>query len=148
MERLQQTSGTHLPTLYPNQPVRILDQTSRTWIPGSVLNKTAEPRSYIVKTNNGSELRRNRAHIRTVPLSSPQQPKMPIRDTTSAVHHTTCEHENAKPNPSERIGFSNDPPQTQIQGTTSPAPNVSPGTHAQVVGFYLLCDTKINTQFC
>ena len=43
-ERLETTSGKSLPRLYPSQPVRILDQASRTWVPGAVVGRTDEPR--------------------------------------------------------------------------------------------------------
>jgi len=50
-----------LPPLYKGQTVRILDKNSKT---GTITKKCEEPRSYIVQTPNGTNLRRNRSHLR------------------------------------------------------------------------------------
>ncbi len=68
--RLPSPSNNVLQPLYPGQPVRVRDEESKTWQPGTILDKLPQPRSYIVKTENGSQLRRNRQHLRTVPLTS------------------------------------------------------------------------------
>lgn len=71
--------------LQPEQPVRIFDKASHTWTPGNIVNKTTEPQSYIVETQNGAHLRRNRNHLRPVPLNpSPCDPKTPTKGTASA----------------------------------------------------------------
>ena len=52
-----------LPPLIKGQPVHI--QNSRgTWDPAIVQQQCIEPRSYVVSTESGMELRRNRKHIR------------------------------------------------------------------------------------
>ena len=53
-----------LPPLRSGQTVSILDPNSGRWTPATVAEKCHEPRSYIVRTPNGSILRRNRRHIR------------------------------------------------------------------------------------
>ena len=52
-----------LPPLHNGQAVRFRDQDGR-WKPATVLNKTPNPRSYILAIPNTSTIRRNRNHIR------------------------------------------------------------------------------------
>lgn len=59
-KQYDKTSGRDLPPLYPGRPVRILNRDTKTWIPGTVVERCSEPRSYIVETPNGSRVRRNR----------------------------------------------------------------------------------------
>lgn len=56
-------SSVRLSPLKPKQPVYV-QIGHRDWTPGTVLKKLDTPRSYLVKTTNGSELRRNRVHLR------------------------------------------------------------------------------------
>ena len=53
----------YLPPLHNGQAVRFRDQDGR-WKPAMVLNKTPNPRSYILATPSTSTIRRNRNHIR------------------------------------------------------------------------------------
>ena len=48
--------------------VRILQETE--WVPGSVISKTDNPRSFNVSTPNGNILRRNRSQIMDIPQNS------------------------------------------------------------------------------
>ena len=60
-------AGESLPPLHKGQNVRILDKASKTWIPGDVTGHSGEPRSYNVRTNQGSNIRRNRGDLREAP---------------------------------------------------------------------------------
>ena len=60
-------AGESLPPLHKGQNVRVLDKASKTWIPGEVTGHSGEPRSYNVRTNQGSNIRRNRGDLRKVP---------------------------------------------------------------------------------
>ena len=60
-------AGESLPPLHKGQNVRILDKASKTWIPGEVTGHSAEPRSYNVRTNQGSNIRRSRGDLREAP---------------------------------------------------------------------------------
>ena len=61
-----------LPSLVPGQQVTIQNPKTLEWKPAIVLDKAREaPRSYIVSTPGGKELRRNRSHIRQVPQPGP-----------------------------------------------------------------------------
>lgn len=52
-----------LPELMTGQSVCVQDQLSKRWSPATVVQKSAEPRSYVLSTPSGSILRRNRRHI-------------------------------------------------------------------------------------
>ena len=60
-------AGESLPPLYKGQNIRVLDKASKTWIPGEVTGHSGEPRSYNVRTNQGSNIRRNRGDLREAP---------------------------------------------------------------------------------
>ena len=55
---------TELPTLQSGQRIRVLDHTNKSWIPGKVVRRENTPRSYLIATNTGSILRRNRSQLR------------------------------------------------------------------------------------
>ena len=59
-------AGPELPVLHAGQRVTILNKETHLWSPGEIVSKCAEPRSYIVKTTNGTMLRRTRAHLRAL----------------------------------------------------------------------------------
>ena len=76
----------NLSDLRPGQPVGVYHPQVKTWIPAEVKAKTSEPRSYIVTMPSGSEIRRNRSHLRPTgktmyapeaPPSTPPQVQMP-----------------------------------------------------------------------
>ena len=65
----------HLPPLYSGQDIRVFDKTSKTWSQGTVTNECPEPRSYMVKTATGQDLRRNRRHLRESASEIKPQPQ-------------------------------------------------------------------------
>ena len=83
--RLQEKNGKELPELLQGQPVRVRDPITKTWIPGTVTQRTAHPRSYIVSTEQGQQLRRNRLHIRSTPSGGDN-------DNTQTNHNTPEEN--------------------------------------------------------
>jgi hypothetical protein len=56
-----------LPPLMPGQSVTVQDYQTNRWQPATIVSKCVEPRSYIIASPNGNQLRRNRIHIRDVP---------------------------------------------------------------------------------
>jgi transposase InsO family protein len=54
-----------LPPLKPGDTVGVWNDMSKTWKTAQVIEKARAPRSYIVATEEGSRLRRNRQHTRT-----------------------------------------------------------------------------------
>ena len=71
VNRLAETTGPELQPLYAGQPIRIRDEVMKMWQEGSVIRRLDDPRSYLVATKSGSQLRRNRQQLRTVPLKPP-----------------------------------------------------------------------------
>ncbi|KAL9964120.1 hypothetical protein ACROYT_G027704 [Oculina patagonica] len=70
-EVLPYRSARHLPELASGQKVTIQDPATLKWKPAEVNERlTTVPRSYMVTTPAGVELRRNRTHIREVPQSN------------------------------------------------------------------------------
>ena len=51
--------------LVPGQEVRIQDHRTKGWEQGVIRRQCQEPRSYVVESENGNWLRRNRRHIQT-----------------------------------------------------------------------------------
>ena len=101
---------TERPPLQPGQLVRVQDQSGK-WQPAVVKDKAGEPRSYIVASPSGQELRRNRVHIRP----SPEHDATPLQD--------------AHPPPETSVKPTNNQQNVQPQSTT----NAQPGdqTHYQ-----------------
>uniref|UniRef100_A0A8C5M4Q6 Reverse transcriptase/retrotransposon-derived protein RNase H-like domain-containing protein n=1 Tax=Leptobrachium leishanense TaxID=445787 RepID=A0A8C5M4Q6_9ANUR len=74
-----------LSVLYPGQSVRVkLDDETRWRTPATVVERSPEPRSYVIRTEGGTVARRNRRHLQPVPeelsaeTSTPQQPDSPV----------------------------------------------------------------------
>lgn len=63
-EQHDKTSGGELPPLHPGQHVTVLQSGRKTWCPATSVKKCSEPRSYIVQTPNGNQIRRCRSHLR------------------------------------------------------------------------------------
>ncbi|XP_030578829.1 uncharacterized protein K02A2.6-like [Archocentrus centrarchus] len=82
-------SAQPLPTLQPGQDVRMKLDGEKGWkTPARVITKCHEPRSYLVETENGAVLRRNRRHLQAVPQSTDQSdqlqsPSSPVEPTRS-----------------------------------------------------------------
>ncbi|XP_077557152.1 uncharacterized protein LOC144172277 [Haemaphysalis longicornis] len=64
-----------LRTLSPGQRASVYDTHTSTWSPVVVLGSARAPRSVLVKTEDGREMRRTREHLREVP-------ELPCPDTT------------------------------------------------------------------
>ena len=58
-----------LPELHIDQAIHVQDPVRKTWNPAKVISQGDTPRSYIVETESGAQLRRNRIHLR--PTRSP-----------------------------------------------------------------------------
>ncbi|XP_075724095.1 uncharacterized protein LOC142766130 [Rhipicephalus microplus] len=66
----------YLRALSPGQRASLYDTHTRTWSPVVVLGSAGAPRSVLVKTEDGREMRRTREHLREVP-------ELPCPDTTT-----------------------------------------------------------------
>ncbi|XP_020910391.1 uncharacterized protein LOC110248230 [Exaiptasia diaphana] len=77
--------------LSTGQPVAVYNPSSKTWTTAEVKEKLDEPRSYTVKTSNGSELRRNRIHIKPIPTIPEKQPAQEYIQPQPPVSQTTVD---------------------------------------------------------
>ena len=113
-----------LSPLATGQHVRIQDQRTKKWFPGTASCKRPEPRSYEVQTQNGSTLRCNRCHLRP---AGAQHIEMGPTDenTVSEAHPSVPESAEAlhtTPTPSPPSGAtaaSVRPTQTSMETTRS-----------------------------
>ncbi|XP_075527103.1 uncharacterized protein LOC142559383 [Dermacentor variabilis] len=64
----------HLPPLSPGQPVTTYDTLQRTWSPAILLRPANTPRSAILRTDDGREIRRTREHLRGFPTHREDSP--------------------------------------------------------------------------
>ncbi|XP_014662670.1 PREDICTED: uncharacterized protein K02A2.6-like [Priapulus caudatus] len=69
-----------LDLLSSGKRVRFQLQEHGPWIPGRVIDKRDEPRSYVLETPNGGQIRRNRSHIRDAP-----PPKVRFTDNAASI---------------------------------------------------------------
>ena len=53
-----------LPELHRDQAIYVQDPARKTWNPARVIDQAETPRSYLIKTGTGAQLRRNRIHLR------------------------------------------------------------------------------------
>ncbi|XP_064458840.1 uncharacterized protein K02A2.6-like [Ornithodoros turicata] len=85
-----------LPQLLPDSPVTAYNSKVKTWAPATVVGSAGAPRSYIIRTSDGAELRRTREHLRSSqcqqqqpastpenePRSGPATESVPVRRST------------------------------------------------------------------
>ena len=84
-----------LPSLHPQEHVRVQDPHSKTWVPGQVTEVLNAPRSYRVQTSSGS-YRRNRKHLRrTLEKFHPDslQEEDEVSTTTQTPKPPECGHD-------------------------------------------------------
>jgi len=79
------TAQQSLPSLFPEDRIRVYNPASGTWMQGIVQNVADTPHSYLVATKKGGTLR-NRRHLRTTVLSVPNDEvpdDVPVADSIS-----------------------------------------------------------------
>ena len=82
-------SARPLPTLQPGQSVNVKLDGEKAWkTPARVIGKAPEPRSYYVRTEQGTVARRNRRHIQEVPQSSVP---FTAQGTSDLNHDSSCD---------------------------------------------------------
>ena len=96
MQRRQYDSkSTHeLRKLNQGEQANMFQHRTKTWTPAEVKEETGEPRSYIMKTTDGSELRRNRVQLKPVNKIPP-----PGKEQVAINHDSLLTGEDM-PNPS------------------------------------------------
>lgn len=96
-----QTRAHPLSPLTTGQSI-LVQKSHRNWIPAEVIQNESTPRSYKVKTSEGSVLRRNRIHLRPNPNPFPrnelfehESPEQPIMDQSTTDDFETAVHPNS-----------------------------------------------------
>ena len=97
-----------LPKLHRDQAIYAQDPVRKTWNPARVVDEGDTPRSYIVETGTGAQLRRNRIHLRlnnapnnlanNLPSSAPQGSMMSRSSRANSLELTPAD--NSANNPS------------------------------------------------
>ena len=89
-----------LPPLCPGQHVTVMDKDRGTWHPAVVVQKCTEPRSYVVQTPNGNQVRRCRSHLRELYHPQPQRTNELTRLVEPQGQDVNGEGHNDSPEPS------------------------------------------------
>ena len=71
-----------LPPLIPGQRALYQDLQSGRWAPATVVTRAPEPGSYVIQTDSGQTMRRNRVHLRGRILGTTGPPNPPIMTKT------------------------------------------------------------------
>ncbi|XP_029640437.1 uncharacterized protein K02A2.6-like [Octopus sinensis] len=111
----------YLPEILGGQHVHTQDPITKTWIPAQVVSRAENPRSYIIETESGRQLRRNRAHIRPTPKLSR------TTCTTPAALVTTSTESSPQRAPTTHQQ-SNNTPQTPVRSTIHQMAKEHPAT--------------------
>ena len=83
LEQIYDRSAKELPPLHPNDSVRICHKGK--WEPAVVIDLDETPRSYHVRTQDGSTFRRNRRHLLQVPKSEDNEQTATAETTMTNV---------------------------------------------------------------
>uniref|UniRef100_A0A0L8FZY6 Uncharacterized protein n=1 Tax=Octopus bimaculoides TaxID=37653 RepID=A0A0L8FZY6_OCTBM len=116
----------YLPEILGGQHVHTQDPITKTWIPAQVVSRAETPRSYIIETESGRQLRRKRAHIRPTPKLSRITRATPAASVTTPTRTTTCTADDG----TNRIRVSTES-SPQRTPTTHQQPNDTPQTPVQ-----------------
>ena len=116
-----------LPPLYPGQPIRIIDKPSKTWFRGTVREKCAEPRSYVVETAGGSMPRRNRCQLREATTLMTAAPLSSSKDNSSDDITTTTSVNAAREGNEEAQNGVNTDGNRESEATEATGGNAEPG---------------------
>ena len=74
-----------LPRLSPGQSVAVQDPISKNWTPSVVHHEASTPRSYVVSSQAGRSVQRNRAHIRELPQQPSAVPPPTVNQPPAAT---------------------------------------------------------------
>uniref|UniRef100_A0A1Y1JVN9 Uncharacterized protein n=1 Tax=Photinus pyralis TaxID=7054 RepID=A0A1Y1JVN9_PHOPY len=98
-----------------------IETSHRNWIAGKVIAETQNPRSVVVKTNDGKVIRRNSTHLHKTIAEIPTLPKAtvptPSEEENPSTTEETSENEGTKPPPANT-----DKAKTTRAGRTVKAP--------------------------
>ncbi|XP_029652389.1 uncharacterized protein K02A2.6-like [Octopus sinensis] len=103
----------YLPEILGGQHVHTEDPITKAWIPAQVVSRAETPRSYIIVTESGGQLRCNRAHIRPTPKL------LRTTCTTPAASVTTPTESSSQWAPTTHHQQPNNTTQTPVRSTRS-----------------------------
>lgn len=120
----------YLPELFQGQNVHAQDPTTKKWTPAQITSRAGTPKSYIIETEPGRQLRRNRIHIRptpemSTPATSKTTPATPRTPPTAAATPTIDDNTFSQTATSESYS---QPAPTNGQETTQQVTNTSSAT--------------------
>jgi len=122
------TARQPLRSLFPEDPIRVFNPASGTWMPGIVQNTADTPRTYLVATEKSGTLRRNRRRPRAPGKSfqfrSDEVPDdVPVADSIScAVGRGECSTSSASVSPVSAACSSAEPTES-VSPSTAAAPS-------------------------
>ena len=122
-------AGPQLPNLRAGQQVRT-QLTNGSWTPATILAKCDMPRSYMLETANGSQVRRNRRHIaeRPPPRTGPSAPAYHPGDHVTGNRALLQPAQPAAEQrlPRKQVSFQDEPPTAPPADNDSTAPCQAP----------------------
>ncbi|XP_035658200.1 uncharacterized protein K02A2.6-like [Branchiostoma floridae] len=137
LEKAQQAAKQHydtqaknLPELAKGQSIHVQDPIRKTWSPGKVNDKATTPRSYVVETDAGRQLRRNRVHIRPTP--EVKVPAATTPETTPAASATQTTHESTLQPPTIAAPHATTPSATKPTSAAMPSTTKSTRTRSNI----------------
>lgn len=130
LPELSKPQGQYLPELFQGQNVHAQDPTTKKWTPAQITSRAGTPKSYIIETEPGRQLRRNRIHIRptpemSTPATSKTTPATPRTPPTAAATPTIDDNTFSQTATSESYS---QPAPTNGQETTQQVTNTSSAT--------------------
>ena len=126
--------GVHpLPELHPGSPVLLKKDSDKGWSQPAEIIRQVAPRSYLLQTEGGNQLRRNRRHIKPCPGVAEQQPTASSQPTggqpASTVSVPNSSFSSPPPKPSDAVPDQHPPPAPPSALSAQPA---SPGPPSPV----------------
>ncbi|KAL7849461.1 hypothetical protein SRHO_G00210840 [Serrasalmus rhombeus] len=116
-------SARDLPALRPGQHVKVkLDGEKRWTTPGVIVSNAPEPRSYVVRTEQGTVTRRNRRHLQLIPEQPSLERQTPPEEHAQPAGETTSEP--AQPTSAPKAPDQASPEGVPVQQPSTPVPLV------------------------
>ena len=126
------TARQPLRSLFPEDRIRVFNPATGTWKPGIVQHVADTPRSYLVATEKGGTLRRNRRHLRATGesfhfRSDEVLDDVPVADSISCVADRTEHGTSSAPvSPVSAPCSSAEPPESVSPSSTADPSPVQP----------------------
>ena len=110
-----------LKDLYDEEKVRILEPSGKKWKPATVMKRYEEPRSFCVKTEDGTMYRRNRRHL----LKTNEGNRIQILDDKQDTSELNKSTDGSSTNNNSDVGLVEDQPNLIKKITTTKSGRIS-----------------------